>query len=102
MVGVVDGFAVDNAIGFGLGGNPLQPLALWRAPGARCQNALQSAIHALVIGQKGITHHRLANIANDAGGNLLVGQLAPSGGEIGFAKAGLIQFPQNLAQLFAG
>ena len=41
-------------------------------------------------------------MADDAGGDVLVGHLPPGGDELGFAEAGAVEFQGQFAQLLAG
>ena len=68
---IVDGGAVHQHVGLGLRSNALEPIALRCAPGLACgrmrQQMLQGPIHALGIRYQRVTDGRLANIADDAG-----------------------------------
>jgi hypothetical protein len=44
----------------------------------------------------------LANVADDAGGDFLIGHPLPGGGEVRFGEARLVEFVLQFAELFAG
>ncbi len=68
----------------------------------RGEHLLQCVVDALLVGHQGVADGGLADVADDAGGDVLVGHLAPGGGQVGFAEAGLVEFQRQLAQLLAG
>ena len=101
-VGVVKGVAVDEEVGLGLGGDAFEPFALGAGEGVRGQGLLEGMVHPLAVGDELVAGSGLADVADDAGGNVLIGGFAPGGMEIGFGEAGLVELVEQFAELFAG
>ena len=59
-------------------------------------------VDAFVVGFQRIANRRLAEVADDAGGDVLVGQLAPGGVQAGLGEAGAVQCQGQFARLLAG
>ena len=57
---------------------------------------------ALVVGHERVADGSLANVSNDACGDVLVGHFAPCGGQIRFGEPCFIQFQYQFTQLLAG
>ena len=99
QVRIIEGGAVHDAVGFGLGGEFLEPLTLRVRPLAGGEDGLQGIVHALVIGLQGITQGGLTDVADDAGGDFLVREFLVGGGEAGLGETGLVEFILKLAKL---
>ena len=98
----VDEFAVDNGFESKLLSQAVQPLALSGIPGLRGVYFFHGITHTLLKRYQCFAKCRLADIANDAGGNILIALIAPCSFEISFCKAVLIQKQAYFLQLFAG
>ena len=59
-------------------------------------------IDALVVGHERVADGSLANVSNDACGDVLVGHFAPCGSQIGFGEPCFVQFQYQFTQLLAG
>ncbi|VAW94458.1 hypothetical protein MNBD_GAMMA20-1226, partial [hydrothermal vent metagenome] len=59
-------------------------------------------LHPLLKGNQGFAQGRLADVADDAGGNFVVGLVAPGGAQGGLAEAVLVEQQAYLFELFAG
>ena len=70
----------------------------WR----EASNFLKGAVHTLVVGHERIADGGLADVADDARGDVLVGHLTPGHGEARLAEARAVQLQRQLAQLLAG
>src|SRR5690606_27396840 len=74
---LIEAAAVDDFFQRQLLADALEPLALAVRPGAAREHLLQVAIDALGVRQQRVPEGSLADEAEDAGGDLLVGALAP-------------------------
>ena len=62
----------------------------------------RGVVHTLVIGLQGITQGGLTDVADDAGGDFLIGDLLVSSREAGLGETSLVEFILKLAKLLAG
>ena len=98
----LDQRAIDYHLVHQLLGQPLQPSTLRRGPTVRLVDLLHGLGHALIERNQRFAQCGLADIANDAGGDFLIGLLAPGGAEIYLVVAVSIQQQAHFAQLLAG
>ena len=91
--GVVDEGVVDDEFVGELFGQAVQPLALHRRPGVFGVDCLHGLGHALFKGQQCLAQRGLADVGDDAGGNVLVAVLAPGGFEASASAANMKKAP---------
>ena len=82
----VDDDFVDELLG-----QPVQPLALDGCPGMQYIDFIHGVPHTLVERNQRLTQGGLPNVTENAGGNLVIGLVAPGGSQLGFAVAVLVQ-----------
>ena len=102
QIGIVQRFAINHDVGFGLSRDALQPLNLRRRPVARSKHLLQRPIDTLFIRHQRIASGNVADEAHDVRGDLLVGQVVPRRRHLYFAEPGLIERDGQFAELLAG
>ena len=83
-VWIIQRGVIYQHVGFGLCCDSFQPVALRPGPVVCCQQLLQRMIDALVVGHERVADGSLADVSNDACGDVLVGHFAPCGSQIGF------------------
>ena len=88
---LVDKVAIDNHLVDQLLGQTIQPSALNGRPALAAVDLLHRQPHPLAIGDQRRAKGGAANMAYDAGGDILIGLAAPGTLQVGLFEAGAIE-----------
>lgn len=87
----IDQLAVEHYLVGELFGQAVEPLALGRCPAMQGVDALHGVSHPLLEGHQCLAQGSTADMADDAGGDLLVSGVAPGALQPGLAVAGAVE-----------
>ncbi|MNL68808.1 hypothetical protein D3C87_1935870 [compost metagenome] len=88
---LIDLLRVDDHLMHQLPGKAIEPFTLHRRPLLEGVDFLHGIGHPLIEWQQGFADSGLANVADDAGSDFLVGLVTPCAFEADFAKTVLIE-----------
>ena len=98
----IDKVAIDNHLVHQLFGQPLQPFALNGRPVLAAVNLIHRQPHPLAVGDKRLTQGGPADMSYDAGGDILMGLVAPGTLQVGLLETGVVEQQLHLLELRSG